>query len=333
MENRTLQKTGGSSLTVTLPKEWVNRHMLHEKDKVAITNQVSGALLIKIVPKQSSIESPKLDIQDKTLYMITRETLALYVSGVDEIKFTANPITQQQRSHIRRIVHVLMGFEIVDESANSLLIRNILDVSKLTISNTIDNMFMVTHSMLSDAVNAAIDNTNTAAQDIVDRDLEIDKMHLMIKRQFQACLNDKISEEEINMDRADLGHYHTIALQLERIADHAAKIAETVPARTSAIPEVSKEVYSNLLNKLLVILESTKEISHTSDEKAAHNILDRNNELESVIENLRFEPRANASSRVILDDSLDRVRGYLMNIAEEAIDRSVRRKSIRASQN
>lgn len=327
MEQRRLQKTGGSSLTVTLPKQWVGQHKLHEKDVVTISNQISGALLIKTVSAQA-VTPTKLDIHDMTLYMITREAVALYIAGVDEVQFVNTPITQQQRSHIRRVLHMVMGFEIVDETANALLIRNILDVAKLTIPNTIDNLFTVARSMLSDSVHAVIDNQAGMARDIADRDLEVDKMYLMIKRQFHSVLDDRISEEDINLNRSDLNYYRTIALQFERIADHAVKIAQTIPSRAAAIPEISKDTYSNLVTQILVIMDAIKGILHEPNLRVAHNILDKNNELESVIENLRFEPKADATSRVILDDSLDRVRGYLMNTAEAVVDRAVRRRIV-----
>ena len=313
MDKRRLQRTGGSSLTVTVPKKWVTQHELTEKDQVLMYAQTSGALLIKTAPRSTRAQKPAvLSLANLTPAMITREATALYIAGVEEIEFRHPTITKEQRAHIRRSTYLFMGFEIVDESADRVTIRNILDVTKLTIPDTIDKMVATAQSMMKDAVTAVINNAAEASSDMADRDREIDKLYLVIKRQFHSALSDQMSEEELHLDRSDLNYYSTIAAQLERIAESRAMV------RTTAV------LYTELLDQLLATMTEIGNIIHAPNRTAAHHMLNKSTVLEKNIAALARTSNPPLAARVILNDSFDRMLGYLINIAESIIDRSVR---------
>src|SRR3989344_2824920 len=325
MDKRRLQRTGGSSLTVTIPKKWVTQHELTEKDQVLMYAQTSGALLIKTAPRSTRAQKPAvLSLANLTPAMITREATALYIAGVEEIEFRHPTITKEQRAHIRRSTYLFMGFEIVDESADRVTIRNILDVTKLTIPDTIDKMVATAQSMMKDAVTAVMNNAAEASSDMADRDREIDKLYLVIKRQFHSALSDQMSEEELHLDRSDLNYYSTIAAQLERIADHAVKVARLVRIESRAMVRPTAALYTELLDQLLATMTEIGNIIHAPNRTAAHHMLNKSTVLEKNIAALARTSNPPLAARVILNDSFDRMLGYLINIAESIIDRSVR---------
>lgn len=321
MDKRRLQQTGGSSLTVTLPKKWIEQHHLRDKDQVTLFRQASGSLLVKTILAPARTRPATLLLNDLTLDMITRETIALYIAGVAEIEMRASAITREQRAHIRRIAQLLMGFEIVDEAAAKIILRNILDSNKLTIPDAIDKLFLATRSMLEDAVGAALTRRRTLSRDIADRDIEVDKLYLMIKRQFYAALDDYLSEEELQITRTDLNYYRTVARDLERIADHSVKISASTAGQDS-MPAKTRRAYQQSLAELLAVMDKARASIHQPDRLVAHEMLNRTANLAIT----KWPKDTSAASRIILNDSLDRVRGYLMNTAEAIIDQAIRQQ-------
>ena len=203
MDKRKLQRTGGASLTITLPKSWIESCNLTHQQEVNMFTQASGTLLLKPAPTEKENQTT-LNITSLTEDMITREATALYIAGVNEIRFESTTITPAKRSQIRTIIQRLIGSEIIDESSEKVLVRNILDIAKLPIGDIIDKMFLVATSMLEDAIDGVLTSNQQKTHDIADRDLEIDKLYLIITRQFNAILNDTISEEELQLSRIDL---------------------------------------------------------------------------------------------------------------------------------
>lgn len=322
MEKRRLQRTGGASLTVTLPKQWILKEGIQPGQQVAMYAQSSGTLLIKPLPAAAHTDPARLTIQDLTPDMVTREAVALFIAGANEIEFYQPDLTHAQRSYIRAIAERLIGFEIIDESADKVVLRNILDMAKLPIPDIVDKMFLLSRSMLHDAINAALaDNTDSAA-DIVDRDFEIDKLYLVINRQFQCVLNDRILEEDLGISRSRMSYYRTVARQLERIADHAVKIAKTLMPAQPLSPAAAKQIQP-FIHQLFAVMQDAQHTVRGADQVRAHTILNQGKKLEQAHGRLLLSKVKDTPLLITLLDSLDRTGGYLMNIAEATIDHSI----------
>ena len=55
MEIRNIQKTGGSSFNLTLPKDWIRHFNLKDKSKIAISVQKRGTMVIEPLYKKRRI--------------------------------------------------------------------------------------------------------------------------------------------------------------------------------------------------------------------------------------------------------------------------------------
>jgi len=228
MEIRKLQLTGGSSLAITLPKKWADHFGLKSKDTVVIYSQKSGALIIQPARHKKQLLKTVLKIDDFTKDMLTREIIAHYISGSDEVTIKSKKITHDQRNRIREVSHSLIGYEIIDESSEEVSIKNIFDATKFPIIQNVGKMFVITKSMFNDAIKAIAQNNKPLARDVIDRDFEVDKLQLAIMRQFYTLIQGRVYDEEIGLSQMDLNYYENVATQLERIADHAVKIAKAV---------------------------------------------------------------------------------------------------------
>lgn len=313
MKKRKLQATGGSSLTLTLPKSWTSRWKLKSKDTVLVDIDGSS-LVIKPAGRIRNEMALDISIDGMADEWVLREIIGAYVAGADKITLRSDRISPQQNSLIRQASQLLFGFEILEESSRKIVVRSILDNAKFPVSESTLHIFMIVRGMFEDALIAAQNGDKELATDIKQRDYEVNKQLHAIERSFQEILRGKI-EGDLN----EVNFYCNIAVQLERVGDHAVKIAELASEDRTRTAQLSSTfpVIKDRVNELLKDVES---MVRDLDKKQAHKVLDTDKELEHLIYSSKRMKQSYEGA--IIEDSLDRLRGYLMNIAELTIDYS-----------
>ena len=293
---------------------------LKSKDTMVIYSQKSGSLVIQPARYKEQLLKTVLKIDGLTKDMLTRELIAHYISGSDEVTIKSKKITRDRRNRIREILQSLIGYEIIDESSEGVFIKNIFDATKFPIIQNVEKMFVIVKSMFNDAIKAITQNNNPLASDVIDRDFEIDKLRLAIMRQFYALIQGRVYDEEIGLSQADTNYYEHVATQLERIADHAVKIARTVITADKKSESLVSSRLKNIVKKILPLLEYSEEAVRELDKTLAHIILEKNPEIERTF---LLDRDVKSFEEMLVVDSLDRLRGYVMNIAEITIDQAI----------
>ncbi len=319
METRKLQRTGGSSLTITLPKKWIAQNDLNDKDLLKIISPTLHTLILQPLSRNKRISRSSINYENLTDTMLKREIIARFISGVDEIIINSSRISHEQRNKIREISNFLTGFEIIDESAEKIVLRNIFDPTKFPIPKNIEKMFLTTISMFHDALQALKENDKMLGQDVISRDFEIDKLHLIITRQRHSLSLDKISQEDIGLTMSDLHYYEDVATQLERIADHGVKIARAV--------ENSDRKFEVRSVNTSLLLEKSHDMVKKLDRILAHEILEQISAIKIETISLKVRDPEEAYVAHLVEDSSDRVRGYIKNIAEITINQSAEQEN------
>ncbi len=323
MEIRRLQRTGGSSLTITLPKKWLDDAKLQDKDLVKILPEGPNTLIIQPASAKKQVFKATIKSDTLTNNILEREILAQYISGVDEIIIRSTTSLSEQRNKIRTICNSLIGFELVDDSSGGIILKNIFDPAKFPMSENIEKMFLISKSMVSDAFQALLQKDMILAKDLVSRDIEIDKLYLAITRQLYVNIRNKVSQEESGLRETDFYYYGNVATQLERIADHAVKIGRIVASADKELIVVDERLVNEIEKKIMHLLDTSAKMVRTLDKHLAHTVLDTNKAIENAIfaEKKIEEKRSFAWN--LINDSFDRLRGYIMNIAEITIDQAV----------
>lgn len=319
MEIRNLQKTGGSSFTITLPKEWITRFNLKDKDKVIMDQHKSGSISILPYYVKKIQHRTIISISNLTLNAIVREIIAHYIVGVDELVLKENQFTSEQKSAIRKVTRDLVGMEIIEETSNKIIIKNVFDNRKFSISDSVEKMFLIIIAMYEDVMRAIENRDKNLAIDIIDRDVEIDRLYLTVVRQLHSLFQDRVSEEEVGLSLEAVHYYETVATQLERIADHTVKMSRMVVVQSKKSQMAFTQTLKRKTKKILIFLQQIEKTSRLQDKHMAHEILDLH---QSLSENTYIgkDIIKKSSIDIIIEDSIDRIRGYIMNIAEEIID-------------
>ena len=327
METRKVQVTGGSTFTVSLPKDW------------ATENGVSAGTTMEFYPEEDSLLlTPKsetertrgsLDVTNLDGEELTRAVMTMYVSGFDIIELEANRITTDQRRAIREATQGLVGVEVLEETGESVVIQDLLDSSELSITNAVTRMRLIAQSMLEDAVRALVTNDADVARDVVERDEDVDRLWFVVSRIFRSTLRSPRAAEELGVTREDCFDYHSSARQLERIADHAAKIGnlaldlDAIDDEVGAAFEDLHEDASTVVDLAMdALFEDDADEATRLANQARASILEIDEHTRRVDDLLRDRDPQVAQSLGLVVDSLSRSADYGGNIAETALQKA-----------
>ncbi|ADE03520.1 phosphate uptake regulator PhoU [Haloferax volcanii] len=328
VETRKVQVTGGSTYTVSIPKDW------------ATDNGVSAGSEVEFYPEGDSLFlTPRseeertegtLDIATLEGDELTRAVMTMYVSGFDIIALESSRITTDQRRTIREATQSLVGLEVLEETRDRVVIRDLLDSSELSIHNAVTRMRLIALSMLEDAIAAIAKQDDDMARDVIQRDDDVDRLWMVVSRIFRATLRTPKAAEELGLPREICFDYQSAARQLERIGDHATKIAhlslnfeEPVDGEiVQAIQELFKDTESVVNGGMdALFAEESDEASRLANEsREAVQAIDAS--ARGIDELLRDLDPARAQLLGLIVDSVSRSADYGGNIAETALQKA-----------
>lgn len=332
METRKVQLSGGTTFTVSLPKFWAEEHNIAAGSLLYLYPNADGSLLVEAAEKadadNSSVTIDAGEINEAEL----RETVSgLYVIGVDTIciRDRSGDIGEQER-FVRDIVSDLTGYEILEVDDWELIVRNLMDADNVSILKSTIRLRLIADTMHEDAINAVITDDSALAQDVVDRDTEADKLFRLVSRHFQRTLTDLGEVQKLECTRTELFAYYYLTRQLERIADHAEKIARIAMNQPHAPDnDLGQEISSFGQDARSLIWDATEPIVSETDIGLAYDALADRAKITTGIEEMdralyESDHAPEAYRWGILLDSLERTSQYGGNIAELAIQQHYR---------
>jgi phosphate uptake regulator len=328
METRKVQVTGGSTYTVSLPKDWATENDVSAGSVVEFHSE--GDLLLLQPRRDEGRLTGTLDISDLEGDQLTRGVMTMYVSGFDVIELEATRMTAQQRRTIRKATQGLVGLEVIEETGEQVVLQDLLDSSELSVHNAITRMRLVSLTMLSDAVTALVEDDDQLAHDVVERDDDVDRLWYMVSRVFRTVLRNPAQASEIGFPRETVFDYQSSARQLERIADHATKIAE-IALEIDDVPDDVASRLDELEGSAVKVPETAMDALLTDDpddavelaNEARASVSDIDTGVRNVDDVIREidDPRR-AQSFGLVVDSLSRTADYGANIAESALQKA-----------
>jgi len=331
METRKVQLSGGTTYTVSLPKRWAEEHRITAGSQLRLHPSEDGSLLVEptgIAGEESRATITIDDLDDREL----RETIgALYTVGVDTIELVDRLRAIDHRmATIRTGVRKLAGFEVLEASERSVTLRTLLDVGHVSIPKSATRLKIIALAMHEDATNAVLRGDDALAAQVIERDAEADKSFALVNRCFQRTLTDLSEVERLGHGRSAMFEFYYLCRQLERIADHAEKIARVTCDRTDTLdPTLADELGGLGADARTIVENATDVILADGDVSLAHEAL---TDCESFVERIEVLDRelydSSAASQAyvgsLLLDSLKRSARYGGNIAELGLQRHYR---------
>lgn len=331
METRKLQKTGGSTFVVSLPKHWVLSSNLKEGDPVSITVDDHGFLILDpSLGARRPVQKAEIqaDEREDPVHLM-RRLIGLYVSGHDEIVVRSKlRIAPETRKTIRDFARRVIGAEIVEESANTISVQDVADHANLDMRKIIRRMHLMCRSMLADALDALIRGDADLANDVVARDDEVDRLYWFTAKQRSMILRDPGVARKMGVGVPESAFYLAASKALERIADHAARIAYSVAAlKGERIPEKLIREVQSYGSKVASVLDGSVESLLRGDIGLANKVADEQERLREgggrIMHQIMEQRGKGIVPLALVVESLERTGMYSADVAETAINLGV----------
>ena len=256
IETRKVQKTGGSTYIVSLPREWIDKHGIQVKDTVGILSQPDGNLLITpYISSEKLVREKKFDVDEiKNSDFLFRLLVGAYIMGYNIIEVkSSKKIESPIRDTVRDFRKITIGTEIMEETDNNIIIKDLLDPKEMPFEKTIRRMYILANGMHEDALKALETGDKRLAEKVIESDDEIDRLNWLVERQAHIVLQDIILCQKLDITLEDASNYKFISRFLERIADHAVKIARNV--LLIDYQKIDKGLYKNIMNASKISLD------------------------------------------------------------------------------
>lgn len=328
---RRIQKTGGSTYIVSLPKSWVTERGLRAGDVLQFTPRSDGSLTLYADsgPRPGTLRRLVEVSNDDPEEHLFRRLVAEYIAGAPLLEIhTPNRMSARTRDVVRNFAQRMIGPEILEETADSVILQDVIGPNPLPIPSVIRRMHQMVRAMQTDAMAAFRDQDPAIARDVVERDWEIDRLHWFVGKQVTTALRDARALGTIGLTLPECTTYLQASRVLERIADHAVRIATTVerlgrekpPAQIVAELDRLSAVAARGLSESLEALEQR-------DIARANAVLDETTrmpaEREKILHQLSSKRGRLAVALAYVLESIERSALYASDLAEIAINHAV----------
>ncbi|EGG41642.1 phosphate uptake regulator, PhoU [Candidatus Nitrosarchaeum limnium SFB1] len=224
---RRLQRIG-SSILVSLPKEWVVANNLDKSSQVELdTGQdtISISANKEMRPTKELVISYPLPKNENIVADIT----GAYLLGYDIIQITSKSIIPgEDREQIRNSMRRLVGMEIIEEDASNINMQFLLDATTLNPEKILKRMSSIALGMYDDVSNGLISIDKSNLQTLSKRDVEVNRQYFLLVRLIRSTLVDKRLANVFNLENIDILDYRVAANLLENAGDTIVELANFI---------------------------------------------------------------------------------------------------------
>jgi phosphate uptake regulator len=327
-EIRKIQLTGKSTYIVSLPKKWATSLNLKSGSQLVVSRQGDASLLLtpkELFKSQRLTEATIMTSWKDDPNTIARKIIALYLIGYNFIKiFTKDErTTSLQRNFIKDLVRKkLVGTEIISDFPNEMKLQILLSYPELSVENALRRMCFIASSMHEDAMQALKDSNKKLAEDVIALDDEVDRFSLYVIRQLKAAVQNERVLKDIGLSNPrDCLGYRIISKSVERIADHAVKIAENVISLNGKIEDYTFQKISEMSSFARFAFDDSIKSLYKKDYLLADNVVAKTKTIASIeneaLSSIAKKAEAATMSNIrLIMESTRRTAEYAGDIAE-----------------
>jgi phosphate uptake regulator len=327
-ETRKIQKTGGSTFIVSLPKQWIFDSDLKKGDEVRMDIRSDGLLCISPdAGKESEKLSKHMEINEKTnSKALLRELIGCYVTGYDVIEIRSK---RRIPADIKRAIHDftrrVIGPEIIEEGSELIVIQDVADHTDLSSRKIVRRMHLMARDMIAEAIEAVRNLDKSLAKDIIERDDEVDRLHWFVEKQHSMTGRNPSFAAKMNTDLLESNAMLAASKALERIADHATRIAHAVEMlKSSKVADQTMKELEDIGRNAVSILDKSVDAFFRKDSTLANDCIEESSGLRdrtgSFLEEAMRQKGKTAVGLAFIAESIERTGGYSSDIAEIAIN-------------
>ena len=239
---RRLQRIG-SSILVSLPKEWVDANKLDKSSQVELEtgqDSISISANTETRPTKELVISYPLPKEENIVADIT----GAYLLGYDVIQINSNLIIPgEDREKIRNSMRRLVGMEIIEEDASHINMQFLLDATTLNPEKILKRMSSIALGMFDEVSHGLISDDKSNLQTMSKRDVEVNRQYFLLVRLIRSTLVDKRLANAFNLENIDVLDYRVAANLLENAGDSIVELSNLI-YQSSLSKEYRKKIFS-----------------------------------------------------------------------------------------
>ena len=329
MEIRKVQITGGSSYIISLPKSWVKAVGIEKNDTVEVHIQNDKSLVI--IPPISRKTKDEHRTKVFRVENFTNENFLMrcligaYIAGYKEIKIiSSETIPSWVRDVTTKFSRIVIGQEIIEETSNTIVLRDILDPSELPFEKILRRMYIIVRSMYEDSLKVLKFKDPSLVNEVLQRDSEVDRLHWLIAREKSIITLEPKLAVKIDGRLDSCVDYFQISKIIERIGDHTVRIAQN---SSKIIKNISQNTVDQVLSAgkyALEIFDRSIDAYRKKDITMAESILEKISNLKDICERINSAALDyNTETAIALGyiaESIRRTGEYSADLCEYIID-------------
>lgn len=256
---RRVQKVGGSSLSVTLPKNWIEEINLRPGDILTFKEMSGGRLELaketqgELAPEVQKTVHIEMDLDEPNI--LTRLIVGSYIAGHDNVIIRSKgPFSGSQKDEADAAAKRMLGLSLVEHTANSMEFQNFIDPIKYRLDHIMSRVMGVLSAEIEACRKGIVDSDKKALESVFVWEDEVDSFYLLMIRQLLLSSENYRLAKGIGIEdhRFQMG-YRLVIKDLEMVGDLVYKISKEIWSlvETNAqLPETVRDAISGLLDNL-----------------------------------------------------------------------------------
>jgi len=270
MHIRRLVKAGPASHTVSLPKKWIEKNNLEKGHNVYLIEKSDKELLItpELTAEKQEQEQKEItiNIDKKELDTIQREITSAYVNNYNTITIFGDSLSEKVKQ-IRKMLHDFVALEISEQTAKSIIAKDLLNLKEISVDKTIKRMDMIVRTMLKD-IAEGVEDKKFNYETIVFRDYDVNRLYFLLSRLLKSAVTDTQLAEDLGIEKTQILSSWYLSMNLENLADCVKHMCTT--AGKISKKELSK--IKPILEELTAQYTQVMKALHSDDKKLADKV-------------------------------------------------------------
>lgn len=263
---RKLIQMAGKTMVVSLPAAWVKKYGLKKGEEIDLNEEDRKITLT--TKKTISQNSISIDISDLNFSLVWRYIFAAYIKGADEIKIIYKD--KQQKELAQQVVDTLIGFALVKEQENYLLIKDVSGEST-EFDTILRRIFFMLDTLKQEGVEAIKKRENSILVELKKKDFKINYL-------VNFCLR-YLNKKGYSDHKKAYMLYSTIRT-LEFLGDEYSEFFEKIGKEKL---KLGKE-FTKLLEEINKMFDDYHKVFYKFETEKALRIVDYRDELQAKLE-------------------------------------------------
>lgn len=235
----------GSSLVVSLPRQWVESVGLKSGDYVEIRIAGSSLVISPRVGEGSQSISIKHDADVGTTI---NKVVAAYLLGYDSIEIIVpSEFRDDLEKELLSVKDRLMGLEIVEEGEGRISLKMMMDPLEFKPTEVLRRMWKISDEMIEDSLCSIISRDLRRSKLLEMREESVDRLYFYMVRILRKSAINPALRAALELSSLELLDYRLAAYFLENIADKAHELMGFIDADHGKLKLGMKRVAEILL--------------------------------------------------------------------------------------